>query len=281
MPTSNFPSKAKKNPSPFLQRDKTLSLGQPFLTIAPTHPLALKAAEKNEAIQAFITSCKQGKVAEAALANQEKRGMDSGFMAIHPLTKKLLPVWLANFVLIDYGPGAVMSVPAHDQRDFEFANQYKLPILQVLTPSNGQSFDLAKSAYTGTGTLINSEGFNGLDIETAKQTILEQLISVKKADSQVNYRLRDWGISRQRYWGAPIPIIYCDKCGDIPVPEADLPVKLPTEILVTGNGSPLVNMPEFYETTCPKCKKPAKRETDTFDTFLNPLGILRVLPAKI
>lgn len=237
--------------------------GVTYLAIAPTHPLALQASESSPNIKTFIDSCKYGKVAEADLANQEKRGVDTGLKAIHPLTQEPLPIWIANFVLMDYGPGAIMSVPAHDQRDFEFATRYQLPLKQVIEASH----DFTVSAYTGSGTLLNSCEFNQTDNEQAKQLITDKLISLKQASVNTHYRLRDWGISRQRYWGTPIPIIYCKKCGAVPVPEKDLPVALPLEVTITGNGSPLASMPEFYETHCPLCKKPAKRETDTFDTF--------------
>ena len=250
----------------FTTRPDTL-YGVTYLAISPTHPLALHASKDNADVNAFIESCKYVKAAEADMAVQEKRGIDTGLKAINPLTQQTMPIWIANFVLADYGPGAVMSVPGHDQRDFEFAQKYQLPIKQVIQPDNNVRHDFNQSAFTGTGQLINSDDYNGVDNETAKQVLTDKLVAMGQATAHTNYRLRDWGISRQRYWGAPIPVIYCQHCGAVPVPEKDLPVLLPLDVTITGSGSPLASMPEFYETTCPTCKKPAKRETDTFDTF--------------
>lgn len=249
----------------FTTRPDTL-YGCTYVAIAPSHPLALKAAEKNASLKQFIDDCKET-VTEADFATKEKCGMDTGLLAMHPVTQETVPVWVANFVLANYGPGAIMCVPAHDQRDYEFAQKYQLPLKQVIQPEKEAECDLTQSAYTGTGVLIHSENFNGLGADVAKLAITQTLVENKKGEEKINFRLRDWGISRQRYWGTPIPIINCDKCGHVPVPEEDLPVKLPTNVTVTGDGSPLARMPEFYETTCPSCGKPAKRETDTFDTF--------------
>ena len=241
--------------------------GVTYLAIAADHPLAQQAAQNNEALSHFIKQCQQSQVAEAEIATQDKLGMDTGFTALHPLTGQKLPIWIANFVLMDYGTGAVMSVPAHDVRDFEFAQQYQLPIQPVIHNQNSPDWDYKKAAYTEDGTLIHSAEFDGLKNQTAKKAITDKLASVGCGKAEKNFRLRDWGVSRQRYWGTPIPIINCDDCGAVPVPEKDLPVTLPQNVTVTGDGSPLTRMPEFYQTHCPKCGKAAKRETDTFDTF--------------
>ena len=241
-------------------------MGVSYLAIAPQHPIAKLAAEENKSIAAFIDSCQQGSVAEADLATQEKRGIDTGFLAIHPITKQKIPIWIANFVLMDYGTGAVMSVPAHDERDHAFALQYNLPILPVVQGSGEWHFD--EAAYTGDGTLIHSGDFDGLTIDAAKLAITNALVDKKCGEAVTTFRLRDWGISRQRYWGAPIPIIHCKHCGASPVPESDLPVVLPDDLIPTGEGSPLKTCAAFYKTKCPQCGKAAKRETDTMDTFV-------------
>jgi len=250
----------------FTTRPDTL-FGVTYLAVAPKHPLAEEAAKNNPAIQAFIDSCKNIKVAEADMATMEKRGLALGINAIHPITKQPIPIWVANFVVMEYGAGAVMAVPAHDQRDFEFAKQYDLPIKQVIIPRDQTVWDFAKGAFTQPGELIDSMQFTGLESKMAMAQIIEFLENHGKGKRKINYRLRDWSISRQRYWGAPIPIIYCETCGPVPVPEQDLPVILPEKVEFNGVISPLKSTPEFYETTCPTCQKPAHRETDTFDTF--------------
>ncbi len=242
-------------------------MGVTYVTVAPTHPLSLKAAETNSELHAFIESCKNLKVAEAEFAKMEKKGMDTGLLAIHPITKQKLPIWIGNYVLMDYGSGAVMAVPAHDQRDFEFAKKYELPIQVVVSPNGQDDFTLDNEAYLDEGILCHSQPFNGLTIEQAKEKIASHLESLNIGQKQTHYRLRDWGVSRQRYWGSPIPMIECSHCGTVPVPESDLPVVLPENVTPSGDGSPLASMPEFYEVPCPQCQKPAKRETDTFDTF--------------
>jgi leucyl-tRNA synthetase len=230
--------------------------------------LAKAAAENNPELAAFIESQGNIKMAEADMATMEKLGMATGITATHPLTGEEVPVWVANFVLMSYGSGAVMSVPGHDQRDWEFATRYKLPIAQVIAPAGNEPCDLSAAAFTEKGILINSGEFDGLDFKAAFAAIADTLESAGKGKRTVNFRLRDWGISRQRYWGAPIPIINCDACGAVPVPAADLPVVLPTEIVFKGVGSPLKDMPAFYQTSCPSCGADATRETDTFDTFM-------------
>ncbi len=243
-------------------------MGITYLAIAPSHPLALKLATQNPHIQKFIDECKQIPVAEAAQATMEKRGINTGCTAIHPLTEKELPIWIANFVVMEYGSGAVMSVPAHDERDHEFAVKYHLPINPVIQPADKSVWDYQKAAFTDFGILVNSGNFSELNSSDAIEKISEHLSKSGVGKKQIHYRLRDWSVSRQRYWGTPIPMIHCEKCGDVTVPEKDLPVVLPENVLITGAGSPLKNMPEFYETTCPQCHGSAKRETDTFDTFM-------------
>ena len=252
----------------FSTRADTL-FGVSYIAIAPQHHLAQQAAKNDPKLVEFIAKCKNVKSAEADLATQEKIGMATNLQAVHPITGKLIPIWIANFVLIEYGTGAVMAVPGHDERDHEFALKYDLSIQQVIKPADDSAIDINKAAFTNAGILINSGEFTGLTSEKAKQQITEQLIKHNQGQRQINYRLRDWGVSRQRYWGAPIPIINCLDCGSVAVPEKDLPVVLPEDININEIiGSPLKKSPSFYETTCPECGKPAHRETDTFDTFM-------------
>ncbi|MEO0346991.1 MAG: leucine--tRNA ligase [Pseudomonadota bacterium] len=251
----------------FTTRPDTL-YGVTYMAVAAEHPLATRAAASNSDLAAFIEECRQGGAAEAEVETMEKKGMALGIDAIHPLTGERVPVWAANFVLMSYGTGAVMGVPGHDQRDWEFATQCGLTIKQVIGALPGDTVDLSKEAYLGKGTTVNSGEFDGLEFQAAFDAIADRLVADGNGTRTINYRLRDWGVSRQRYWGAPIPIIYCDDCGALPVPEADLPVVLPEDVVVSGTGSPLKDMPEFVDVVCPKCGKPAKRETDTFDTFV-------------
>ncbi|MGZ4990222.1 MAG: leucine--tRNA ligase [Methylobacter sp.] len=251
----------------YTTRPDTL-MGVTYLAVAAEHPVALKAAENNAEISAFIDDCKMMETSEAAMETMEKRGIDSGVKAVHPITGEQVPVWIANFVLMGYGTGAVMSVPAHDQRDFEFAQKYGIAIKQVIVAKNGENDDCSEQAYTVKGVLKNSGAFDGLTSEQAFAAISEALEKDQKGQRKTNFRLRDWGVSRQRYWGAPIPVIYCDDCGTVPVPEQDLPVELPRDVVLDGSQSPLVAHPTFSHTTCPSCGKAARRETDTFDTFM-------------
>ena len=253
----------------YTTRPDTL-MGATYLAVAPQHPLAVKAAEDNADLRVFLEECNQVKVAEADMAKLEKQGMATGVEVDHPLTGAPVPVWVANFVLMEYGSGAVMSVPGHDQRDWEFATKYGLPIQQVVRPLDGSEdvCDLTAEAYTTRGVLVNSGEYDGLDFTAAFDAIGAALAAKGLGERQVNYRLRDWGVSRQRYWGCPIPIINCDKCGAVPVPDEDLPVVLPTDIEFEGVGSPIKKMPAWYETVCPDCGGAAERETDTFDTFM-------------
>ena len=253
--------------SVYTTRPDTL-MGVSYVAVAPQHPLALHAAASNAALQTFIEEQSNVKVAEADMATMEKLGMDTGLQAIHPLTGDSVPIFVANFVLMSYGSGAVMAVPAHDQRDWEFAQKYGLPIKQVIAPASNEACDLSAAAYTEKGRLINSGEFDGLDFSEAFTAIEAKLASQGIGKKTINFRLRDWGVSRQRYWGAPIPIIHCDDCGPVAVPDDQLPVRLPENIVIDETGSPLGKLEEFVNTSCPKCGAAAKRETDTFDTFM-------------
>ncbi|HEY0335543.1 MAG TPA: leucine--tRNA ligase [Stenotrophomonas sp.] len=261
----------------FTTRPDTL-MGVTFVSIAGEHPLALHAAARNPALAGLLAELKHGGVSEAELETQEKRGMDTGLRAVHPITGEKVPVWVANFVLMGYGTGAVMAVPGHDQRDFEFATKYALPIRQVIaiksprSPAEAQ-YDAGTwhdwySDKTRELELVNSGEFDGLDYPGAFEAFAERFERQGRGQRRVNYRLRDWGVSRQRYWGCPIPVIYCDSCGALPVPEDQLPVVLPEDVEFSGTGSPIKTDPQWRKTTCPQCGKPAERETDTFDTFM-------------
>ena len=256
----------------FTTRADTL-MGATYVAVAAEHPMALKAAENNVQLKAFIEECRMGSVAEADLATAEKKGMATGLFVKHPVTGKELPVWIANYVLMSYGSGAVMAVPSHDERDFEFANKFQLPILQVIDAKGADDADFDTTQWqewygSKEGKLVNSGEFDGLDFQAAFDALLAKLEPQGLANVKVQFRLRDWGVSRQRYWGCPIPMINCEKCGQVPVPEDQLPVILPTNVVPDGSGNPLNKMPEFYQTTCPCCGGEARRETDTLDTFV-------------
>jgi leucyl-tRNA synthetase len=287
----------------YTTRPDTL-MGATYVAVAAEHPLATHAAVGNPALAEFIAECKRGGVAEADIATQAKKGMNTGLFVTHPLSGEKLPIWVANYVLMGYGEGAVMAVPAHDERDFEFTQNYKdqlPPIKPVVIP---EGYDLAHEAtitainntsgihisppvlhdvqgtnllldwqrwancFAEHGTLFNSGKYDGLDFQQAFDAIASDLEAKGLGSKRTQFRLRDWGISRQRYWGCPIPIIHCAACGDVPVPDDQLPVVLPEDVVVTGAGSPLAKMPEFYECACPKCGQPSRRETDTMDTFV-------------
>jgi leucyl-tRNA synthetase len=255
----------------FTTRQDTL-FGATFMSLAPEHPLALDLTtdERRPAVEAFIARIKKQDKAKRTSEDFEKEGVFTGSYCINPVTRARMPIFLANFVLMDYGTGAVMAVPTHDQRDFEFARSYDLPMVAVIQPE-GQTLDPAamSQAWTGPGVLVNSAGFDGFGNEEAKERIAEYLEKEGIGKKTVNFRLRDWGVSRQRYWGTPIPVIYCDVCGIVPVPEQDLPVVLPTDVEFTGEGgSPLAKSSSFLNVSCPQCGEAARRETDTFDTFV-------------
>ena len=251
----------------FTTRPDTL-MGVTYMAVAAEHPLAAKAAAGNSEIAAFIEECRKTDAAEATLETMEKKGMPLGISAIHPMTGEEVPLWVANFVLMSYGTGAVMAVPGHDERDWEFAKKHDIEIKQVIAPADGSKIDIQEAVFIERGVLVNSGDYDGLDYDAAFDAIADWFEENGLGRRTINYRLRDWGVSRQRYWGAPIPIVYCDDCDAVPVPEDQLPVVLPEEVEFTGVGSPLKSMPEFFETTCPKCGKEATRETDTFDTFV-------------
>jgi len=253
----------------FTTRPDTL-YGVTFVSVAAQHPLALEAAVRDAAIAAFVEEASRGDVTEAAMETMEKRGVALGIDVIHPLTGDRIPVYAANFVLMSYGSGAVMAVPGHDQRDWEFATKYGLPIKAVIAAAaEGPAPDLSEGAFTEKAITINSAEFSGLAFKDAFDGIAARLEAQNAGRRRVNYRLRDWGVSRQRYWGCPIPIIYCEDCDAVPVPADQLPVRLPEDLVPDGRGNPLLRLPEFVNVACPQCGKPARRETDTFDTFVD------------
>ncbi|HEY7995801.1 MAG TPA: leucine--tRNA ligase, partial [Steroidobacteraceae bacterium] len=255
----------------FTTRVDTL-FGTTFVAVAAEHPIALAAAQRTPAIAAFVEECRRGSVMEADLATQEKKGLPTGLHVLHPLSGAPLEVWVANYVLMSYGEGAVMGVPAHDERDFEFATRHQLPIVTVVRPAQDGYTEVQapwQSAYAEYGVTVNSGEFSGLSFPQAVAAIAAALEKQGLGARRVQYRLRDWGISRQRYWGCPIPIIHCAACGAVPVPVQDLPVVLPEDLVPDGSGNPLAKSPAFYACSCPKCGQPARRETDTMDTFVD------------
>jgi leucyl-tRNA synthetase len=245
----------------YTTRPDTL-MGATYVAVAAEHALASQAAQNNQALADFIAECKRGSVAEADLATAEKKGMATGLFVTHPFSGEELPVWVANYVLASYGEGAVMAVPAHDERDFEFATKYNLTIKSVIKKSDSDILPMTEH-----GVLFGSGEFNGLDFDAACTAIAEALSTKNLGTRRIQYRLRDWGVSRQRYWGCPIPIIHCEKCGEVPVPGEQLPVVLPENVVMNGVGSPIKKDPSFFDTTCPNCGGSATRETDTLDTF--------------
>jgi leucyl-tRNA synthetase len=273
----------------FTTRADTL-MGATFMAVAAEHPIATFAAQSNQKLKAFIEECKKGAVMEAELAQLEKKGMSTGLSVSHPITGEKIPVWVANYVLMGYGEGAVMGVPGHDERDLEFAQLNHLPVKQVITNGieilrkKGQDFLGDEYAYhdfspgkpwkawyaeTKDSLCVNSGKYDDMLYQQAVDAIAADLAKKNLGEKQTQWRLRDWGVSRQRYWGTPIPIVHCPACGDVPVPDKDLPVKLPEDLVPDGTGNPLAKLPSFFATQCPQCGKPAKRETDTMDTFVD------------
>jgi len=251
----------------YTTRPDTL-MGVTYMAVAAEHPLAVKAAVEKPALAEFLDECRRVHASEATMETMEKKGMPLGINAVHPLTGKPVPIWVANFVLMAYGTGAVMAVPGHDQRDWEFATRYGLPIRKVIDPLDGPPADISGAAFVEYGRLVNSGDFDGLTSEQAFNAIADRFQIRGIGRRRVNYRLRDWGVSRQRYWGTPIPIVNCSDCGAVPVPDEELPVVLPEDVEFDGQGSPIKRMPEFYRCKCPQCGGAAERETDTFDTFM-------------
>ena len=255
--------------SVFTTRPDTL-YGASFIAIAANHPLAVSISETDRAAADFLAECARLGTSEAAVETAEKRGYHTGFHVQHPLIADCqLPVYIANFVLMEYGTGAIFGCPAHDQRDLDFANAYDLPVLPVVLPDDADAADfvITDAAYTGPGLLFNSGDWNGLSVEAGKRAAIDALQAKSAGKGRTTYRLRDWGVARQRYWGCPIPIIHCEKCGMVPVPDADLPVELPVDVDFDTPGNPLSNHPSWKHTDCPTCGGPAIREQDTFDTF--------------
>jgi leucyl-tRNA synthetase len=253
----------------FTTRADTL-MGATFMAVAAEHPIAVFAARNNSGLQAFVEECKRGPAMEAELAQVEKKGMPTGLHAIHPLTNERIPIWVGNYVLMSYGEGAVMGVPAHDERDYEFALKYALPIKPVIRHPLGDTVPAPwKAEYAEYGVCINSGKYDGLDFQAATDAVAKDLNARQLGEKQTQWRLRDWGISRQRYWGTPIPIVHCAACGDVPVPDEQLPVVLPEDVVPDGTGNPLNKRAAYLDTKCPSCGKPARRETDTMDTFVD------------
>jgi leucyl-tRNA synthetase len=245
-------------------------MGVTFCAVAAEHPLATHAAEGNPQLAAFVEECKHGPAIEAELATQEKKGMPTGLSVRHPLTGDAVPIWVGNYVLMSYGEGAVMGVPAHDERDFEFAKKYGLPIKPVIDVANREySIDAWQPWYSEHGRCVNSGKYDGLDFPAATEAVAADLNRLGLGEKQTTWRLRDWGISRQRYWGCPIPVIHCEGCGTVPVPDEQLPVLLPENLVPDGSGNPLLKDAAFLACTCPRCGGAARRETDTMDTFVD------------
>ncbi len=255
----------------YTTRGDTL-FGASFCAVAPDHPLAATAAARDPAIAAFVEECRRAGTSVATLETAEKKGVETGLSAVHPFVPgRMLPVYVANFILMEYGTGAIFGCPAHDQRDLDFARKYGLPVRLVVAPRDmtPEAMSVGDEAFTEDGVLIHSDFLDGLEVETAKEAVAARLEAQGRGERMVNYRLRDWGVSRQRYWGCPIPVIHCEACGVVPVPRADLPVRLPDDVRFDRPGNPLDHHPTWKHVACPQCSAPARRETDTFDTFVD------------
>ncbi|MCA0367744.1 MAG: leucine--tRNA ligase, partial [Proteobacteria bacterium] len=263
------PAAATKGLTIYTTRPDTL-FGASFMGLAPDHPVAAALAAEDPEVAAFVAECRKGGSSQADIEQAEKIGWDTGLKVIHPFTGAEIPVWIANFILSDYGTGAIFACPAHDQRDLDFARKYGLPVIPVVRPPEGEAdFDVGDEAYTGPGTVFNSDFLDGLDIEDAKAAAIGRIEAAGQGQGATVYRLRDWGVSRQRYWGCPIPIIHCPSCGPVRVPDAQLPVKLPEDVTFDVPGNPLARHPTWKHVACPRCGSPAERETDTLDTFVD------------
>jgi len=250
----------------YTTRPDTL-FGMSFCGISPDHPLAKELAKKSADAKSFIDECSKLGTSEEAIEKAEKKGFDTGLRVKHPFSDETFPVYIANFVLMDYGTGAVFACPAHDQRDLDFARKYNLGVTPVVAPADSGAIEIDNEAYTDDGIIINSDFLNGMTTDKARDAIIGKLVANGAGEKKVNFRLRDWGVSRQRYWGCPIPIIYCDNCGAVPVPKNQLPVELPEDVSFDTPGNPLAHHATWKHTSCPTCSKDALRETDTFDTF--------------
>ena len=266
---SNSPDHNGTKIEVFTTRPDTL-FGASFIALAPDHPLSQQLAGDKDGFDDFIKDCQSVGTSEAAIEQADKKGFNTGHFVKHPFIEgKTLPIYIANFVLMDYGTGAIFGCPAHDQRDLDFARKYNLPVHAVVVPEdqNSDDFTIENEAYSGQGKIANSDFLNGMDIEPAKKEAIKRIEAMNQGEGKTIYRLRDWGVSRQRYWGCPIPIIYCDDCGTVKVPEDQLPIELPYDVTFDKPGNPLANHPTWKDCSCPKCGKDAQRETDTFDTF--------------
>jgi leucyl-tRNA synthetase len=265
----DFPVEGSNEPLRIYTTRPDTLFGVTFMAVAAAHPLALEAAQANPELAAFVDECRRGGTSEAEMETMEKRGIPTGRSAINPLNGEAIPIFAANYVLMGYGTGAIMGVPGHDFRDHEFAREHGLEIRKVVAPADGSEIDVQQEPFVGYDILtVNSGDFSGLSFKDAFRRLGEWVEARAIGKRTVRYRLRDWGISRQRYWGCPVPIVHCGKCGEVPVPESDLPVVLPEDVAHVGHGSPLSRMPEFLNTNCPKCGADAQRETDTLDTFV-------------
>ncbi len=266
--SGQVPAAAPDGLTIYTTRPDTL-FGASFMGLAPDHPVSAALAAANPEVAAFVAECRKGGASTADIEQAEKIGWDTGLKVIHPFTGAEIPVWIANFILSDYGTGAIFACPAHDQRDLEFARKYGLPVLPVVRPEGQDETEIGDEAYTGPGSIFNSDFLDGLDIETAKAEAIARIEAADQGQGATVYRLRDWGVSRQRYWGCPIPIIHCEACGPVGVPESQLPVKLPEDVTFDVPGNPLDRHPTWKHVACPTCGADARRETDTLDTFVD------------